>query len=78
LERQLGTLYYERLLASSDRTSVEQEALANITPLQQTPREFVRDPVMLEFLGLPGSGKLRPFLLQRFRCCCNTVNLVVM
>jgi hypothetical protein len=23
-----------------------------------TPREFVRDPVMLEFLGLPGSGKL--------------------
>ena len=22
------------------------------------PREFVRDPVMLEFLGLPGSGEL--------------------
>lgn len=58
LERQLGTLYYERLLASSDRSAVEQEALANLTPLQRTPREFVRDPVMLEFLGLPGSGKL--------------------
>jgi predicted nuclease of restriction endonuclease-like (RecB) superfamily len=58
LDRQLGTLYYERLLASSDRAATEQEALANLTPLQQTPREFVRDPVMLEFLGLPGSGKL--------------------
>jgi predicted nuclease of restriction endonuclease-like (RecB) superfamily len=58
LERQIGTLYYERLLTSSDRRSVEQEATFNLAPLQQTPREFVRDPVMLEFLGLPGSGKL--------------------
>src|ERR1700733_12209846 len=53
LERQIGTLYYERLLASPDRSAVEQEALSNLTPLQRTPREFVRDPVMLEFLGLP-------------------------
>ena len=58
LERQIGTLYYERLLASSDRREVEQEAASNIAPLQQTPREFVRDPVMLEFLGLSGTGKL--------------------
>ena len=58
LERQIGTLYYERLLASSDRQAVEQEAASNIEPLQQNPREFVRDPVMLEFLGLPGTGKL--------------------
>jgi predicted nuclease of restriction endonuclease-like (RecB) superfamily len=58
LERQLGTLYYERLLASPDRSAVEQEALSNLAPLQRTPREFVRDPVMLEFLGLPSSGKL--------------------
>jgi predicted nuclease of restriction endonuclease-like (RecB) superfamily len=58
LERQIGTLYYERLLASSDRPVVEEEAASNIAPLQQNPREFVRDPVMLEFLGLPGTGKL--------------------
>jgi len=58
LERQLGTLYYERLLASPDRSAVEQEALSNLTPLQRRPREFVRDPVMLEFLGLPSSGRL--------------------
>jgi predicted nuclease of restriction endonuclease-like (RecB) superfamily len=58
LERQIGTLYYERLLASSDRQAVEQEATSNIVPLQKNPREFVRDPVILEFLGLPGIGKL--------------------
>lgn len=58
LERQIGTLYYERLLSSSDRTAVEQEASSNLTSLQQVPREFVRDPVMLEFLELSGTGKL--------------------
>lgn len=26
MERQIGTLYYERLLASQDRVAVEQEA----------------------------------------------------
>lgn len=58
LERQIGTLYYERLLASQDREAVMQEAESNIKALQHSPREFVRDPVMLEFLGLPNSGKL--------------------
>ena len=57
LERQVGTLYYERLLSSSDRAAVEREAHDNLSGLQ-TPRDFVRDPVLLEFLGLPGTGKL--------------------
>jgi predicted nuclease of restriction endonuclease-like (RecB) superfamily len=58
LERQIGTLYYERLLASQDREPLRQEAATNIAPLQQSPREFVRDPVLLEFLGLPETGRL--------------------
>ncbi len=58
LERQIGTLYYERLLASKDRKSVRAEANKKIAPLEKDPRDFVRDPVMLEFLGLPGTGKL--------------------
>ena len=58
LDRQLSTLYYERLQLSTDQPSVRDEANKLIAPLQQTPREFVRDPVMLEFLGLPGTGKL--------------------
>lgn len=57
LERQIGTLYYERLLASQDRAAVEQEAL-QMTAASASSREFVRDPVLLEFLGMPGAGVL--------------------
>jgi hypothetical protein len=64
LERQISTLYYERLLATSNRPAVENEAKGNLAPLQ-TPRDFVRDPVMLEFLGLPGVGKLLEADLER-------------
>jgi predicted nuclease of restriction endonuclease-like (RecB) superfamily len=58
LDRQIGTLYYERLLASRDRDPVRQEAAVQMAPLQKTPREFVRDPVLLEFLGLAETGRL--------------------
>ncbi|WP_310387833.1 PDDEXK nuclease domain-containing protein [Roseateles sp.] len=62
LERQIGTLYYERLLVSQDRAAVVEEAGANIQSEEGapsfSPREFVRDPVLLEFLGLPNAGAL--------------------
>jgi len=58
LERQIGTLYYERLLASKDRKAVMAEADVKLAEVDPTPRDFVRDPVMLEFLGLPGTGRL--------------------
>jgi predicted nuclease of restriction endonuclease-like (RecB) superfamily len=64
LERQISTLYYERLLTSSDRNAVEREAGEKLATLQ-TPRDFVRDPVMLEFLGLPGTGRLLEADLER-------------
>lgn len=56
LERQIATLYYERLLASQDRAAVEHEAAVQIGALGGTAREFVRDPVVLEFLGMPNPG----------------------
>ena len=58
LDRQMGTLYYERLLASRDRAAVQTEASHQTAALAATPREFVRDPVLLEFLGLPNAGRL--------------------
>lgn len=58
LERQIGTLYFERLLVSQEKEPVRAEALTQLAPLQKTPREFVRDPVLLEFLGLPETGRL--------------------
>jgi predicted nuclease of restriction endonuclease-like (RecB) superfamily len=56
LERQIGTFYYERLLTSRDRPAVEQEAAVNTKALNLGPRDIVRDPVVLEFLGLPNAG----------------------
>jgi predicted nuclease of restriction endonuclease-like (RecB) superfamily len=58
LDRQIGTLYYERLLASKDRRPVRAEASQKLATVETNPREFVRDPVLLEFLGLPSTGKL--------------------
>ena len=58
LDRQISTLYYERLLASRDREPVRLEAVNQIAALPHSPREFVRDPVLLEFLGLPETGRL--------------------
>ena len=58
LERQIGTLYYERLLVSQDRPVLKQEAASNLAPLNKSPREFVRDPVLLEFLGMPTAAGL--------------------
>ncbi len=57
LDRQIATLYYERLLASRDREPVVAEARANTHGLS-SPREVVRDPVMLEFLGVPEAGRV--------------------
>jgi predicted nuclease of restriction endonuclease-like (RecB) superfamily len=65
LERQIGTLYYERLLASSDRDSVTTEAERHLAALPTSPREFVRDPVLLEFLGLPDTGRLLEASLEQ-------------
>jgi len=58
LERQISSLYYERLLLSQDKATVTAEAQAYLAALEDTPRAFVRDPVMLEFLGLPDTGRL--------------------
>ena len=65
LDRQIDTLYFERLLLSGDKTSVAAEANANVAALPQIPREFLHDPVMLEFLGLSGSGRLLESKLEQ-------------
>jgi predicted nuclease of restriction endonuclease-like (RecB) superfamily len=56
LERQISTLYYERLLSSPDKEKLQTETQQIAQP--QTPQNFVRDPIMLEFLGLPDTGRL--------------------
>jgi predicted nuclease of restriction endonuclease-like (RecB) superfamily len=64
LERQIGVLYYERLLASQDRVAVEQEAKANTTELRAKPEDYLRDPYVLDFLNLPSQTFLESELEQ--------------
>ena len=58
LDRQISTLFYERLLGSQDKAGVQAEAVALMardTPAD--PRDFIRDPYVLEFLGAqPDAG----------------------
>ena len=52
LDRQIGVLYYERLLRSqAPATSVRQEAADHTAELPPSPLDFLRDPYVLEFLG---------------------------
>lgn len=50
LERQIHSQLYERLLLSNDKESVLAVAKSEATP--ETPQEIIKDPMILEFLGL--------------------------
>ena len=58
LDRQISTLFYERLLGSQDKAGVKAEAVALIgQEAPSDPRDFIRDPYVLEFLGAqPDAG----------------------
>ncbi len=47
----IGTFYYERLLASQDKEAVEKEIGL---PEKVEPKNIIKDPYVLEFLGLEG------------------------
>lgn len=52
LDRQINTLFYERMLASRDKETVRAEIKQSSTePL--SPHEIIRDPYVLDFLGIP-------------------------
>ena len=50
LERQINSQLYERLLLSNDKETVLAVARKERTP--QQPQEIIKDPMVLEFLGL--------------------------
>lgn len=54
LARQINVLFYERLLASQFNQGVKQEGEEKVTALAAQPLDFIRDPYVLEFLGLQG------------------------
>lgn len=63
LERQIGSLYYERLLATQmpankkhDIKPVLEEANQKTAELAVSPKDYLRDPYIFDFLGLPSEG----------------------
>jgi len=59
LERQIGTHYYERILASKEQESVKLEAVEKTKDLQLTPKDIIKDPYVLEFLDLKDNKSFR-------------------
>ncbi|WP_296648485.1 PDDEXK nuclease domain-containing protein [Thiobacillus sp. 63-78] len=62
LERQIGSLFYERLLASRDKAGMLAEADKDADPLR--PIDVLKDPYVLEFLDLPDAPRLRESQLE--------------
>lgn len=53
LDRNIGTLYYERLLISQIKEPVQGEMIEKTKAFQQDKFEFIKNPAVLEFLNLP-------------------------
>lgn len=64
LNRNINTLYYERLLMSKDKAPVEKEMKEKTNEFQQDKLEYIKSPVVLEFLGLPEDTSLAESKLE--------------
>lgn len=67
LKRNIDTQYYQRLLLSGDKPPVVEEMERNTAPYQTREfkqAEFIKDPYMIEFLGLPEDERIRESALE--------------
>lgn len=64
LNRNINTLYYERLLMSKKKQPVVNEMQDNTKAYQQDKLEYIKSPVVLEFLGLPEDTSLAESKLE--------------
>ena len=64
LNRNINTLYYERLLMSTKKQPVVDEMQDKTKAYQQDKLEYIKSPVVLEFLGLPEDTSLAESKLE--------------
>ena len=64
LNRNINTLYYERLLMSKKKQPVVDEMQDKTKIYQQNKLEYIKTPVVLEFLGLPEDTSLAESKLE--------------
>ncbi|MDR2231668.1 MAG: PDDEXK nuclease domain-containing protein [Tannerella sp.] len=65
LDRNISTLYYHRLLSSQIKEPVVQEMQEKTKDFQQDKLEFIKNPSVLEFLGLPNNAGYTESLLEQ-------------
>ena len=63
LERQIGNLYYDRMIMSKNTEVVKAEATEKQIP--QEPQDIIKDPYVLEFLGLKDNTDFRESELEQ-------------
>lgn len=63
LDRQISTMYYERLISSQDKSEVVAEANDKLKEL--IPEQFIKDPYVLEFIDLKDYPALRESVLEQ-------------
>jgi predicted nuclease of restriction endonuclease-like (RecB) superfamily len=64
LSRNINTLYYERLLMSKEKAPVIKEMKEKTQEFQQDKLEYIKSPVVMEFLGLPSDSSLKESKLE--------------
>lgn len=65
LERQVYSFYYERLLSSRNKQPLIKEADINTKKASDKPENFLKDPYVLEFLGLQENANLKESRLEQ-------------
>jgi predicted nuclease of restriction endonuclease-like (RecB) superfamily len=65
LERQISSLCYERLIMSRSKKPVLKEMREKTVSLADKPEDFIKDPYVLEFLGMKESSSFRESDLER-------------
>jgi predicted nuclease of restriction endonuclease-like (RecB) superfamily len=65
LDRNISTLYYERMLASQAKDIVETEMKKKTAVFQNDKLEFIKNPSVVEFLGLPSNTGYSETVLEQ-------------
>lgn len=63
LDRQIGNLYYQRMIMSKDKAYVKEEAEEKKVMLQ--PKDIIKDPYVLDFLELKDNTNFREIELEQ-------------
>lgn len=65
LDRNISTMYYQRILASQLKDDVKKEMHEKTTHFQNDKLNFIKNPAVLEFLGLPDNKSYTESTLEQ-------------